>query len=83
MKIKVRTTGLLSEYLPPGSVRNVADLEVGDGTTPIDVLKHLGMPLDGAYLMAVNGELVPTAQRAECRLAEDDKLSIMPPLKGG
>ncbi|MDH3375462.1 MAG: MoaD/ThiS family protein [Gammaproteobacteria bacterium] len=83
MKIKVRTTGLLSEYLPPGSDRNVAELEVGDGTTPIDVLKQLGMPLDGAYLMAVNGQLVPSADRADYRLAEDDKLSIMPPLKGG
>lgn len=83
MKIKVRTTGLLSEYLPPGSVRNEGELEVGAGTTPIDVLTHLGMPLDGEYLMAVNGQLVPTAERAEYRLAEDDKLSIMPPLKGG
>ncbi|MFQ6023035.1 MAG: MoaD/ThiS family protein [Acidiferrobacterales bacterium] len=83
MRIKVRTTGLLGKYLPPGSVKNLAELEVADGATPFDVIKQLGMPLDGNYLVALNGNVVPKSERDTRTLAENDKLSIMPPLKGG
>ena len=83
MRINVRTTGLLGRYLPPGSASNRAQLEVSDGATPFDVIRHLGMPEDGAYLIALNGEVVPEAKRTEISLQADDKLSIMSPLKGG
>ena len=73
----------MGEYLPAGSARNLAELEVADGATLDDVLQQLNMPSDGAYLIAINGEVVPIGEWADRRLAEDDKLSIMSPLKGG
>jgi sulfur carrier protein ThiS len=83
MKIQVRSAGMLAKYLPTGSTKNVAELEVADTATPLDVIKQLGMPIDGQYFVALNGELVPKDERGRRNLAANDKLSIMPPLKGG
>ena len=83
MKITVKTAGTLGRFLPPGNRGNLADIEVAAGTTPMDVVKQLGMPEDGSYLVILNGATVPRAERLTRRLAEGDKLSIMPPLKGG
>ena len=83
MKITVRTAGLLGKYLPAGSARNQAVLEVANSVTPVDVMRQLGMPLDGNYLVALNGEVVPRDDRSTRALSENDQLSLMPPLKGG
>lgn len=32
---------------------------------------------------ALNGEVVPAAQRAACTLAEGDRVEILSPMKGG
>jgi sulfur carrier protein ThiS len=83
MRISFKTAGLLVKYLPPGSKDRTAALEVASGATPRDVIKKLGMPEDGSYLVIHNGSSVPKAERATLALAEDDSLAIMPPLKGG
>jgi sulfur carrier protein ThiS len=83
MRIAVRTGGLLGKYLPPGSARNSAQLEMPEGATARDVIERLGMPLDGGYLVIRNGVAVPKGERASCRLTANDELAIMPPLKGG
>ncbi len=74
---------MLAKYLPAGSIKNVAELEVAEAATPLDVIKQLGMPIDGQYFVALNGELVLKNERERRTLAANDKLSIMPPLKGG
>ncbi len=83
MRISLKTAGLLGRYLPPGSAGNVADLDVPQGATPIDVIKQLGMPLDGRYLIVLNGTSIPQSERSRRTLMESDCLIIMPPLKGG
>ncbi len=83
MRITVRTGGLLGQYLPAGSERNQADLEIEEGTTPFDVMTLLGMPGDRTYMVVLNGAAISKAARAERRLAENDNLAILPPLKGG
>jgi sulfur carrier protein ThiS len=83
MKIQIRSAGVLAKYLPAGSIKNVAELEVAEAATPLDVIKQLGMPIDGQYFVALNGELVTKDERERRALATNDKLSIMPPLRGG
>ena len=83
MRITVRTGGLLGQYLPAGSEGNQADLEIEEGTTPLDVMTLLGMPEDRTYMVVLNGAAISKAARAERRLAENDNLAILPPLKGG
>ncbi len=83
MRITVKTAGLLGRYLPAGSRANLAELDIAEGATPIDVMRTLGMPEDRTYLVVLNGENLPKAQRPNTQLSEDDELAIMPPLKGG
>lgn len=83
MKVVIRTGGLLGKYLPEGSARNSAELELPEGMTAAAVIERLGMPAEGSYLVIHNGANVPKAARAGCTLADGDELAIMPPLKGG
>ena len=83
MKVTIKTGGLLGEFLPPGSARNSAELDFADESTPHDVLRALGMPIGDGYLISLNGTVVTQDERGSCRLAEGDRLAIMPPLKGG
>ncbi len=83
MKLAIRTGGLLGKYLPAGSARNSAEIDLPEGTTASGAIARLGMPPDGSYLVIHNGTAVPKAARATCTLAHGDELAIMPPLKGG
>ena len=83
MKIQFKTGGQFVEHLPRGSSGNTAQLEVADGATPADVMRQLKLPADENYLVSLNGEVVVISQRNSRRLAENDRLAIMPPLKGG
>jgi len=83
IKIQVKTGGLLGKYLPAGSARNAAEMEVDDSATPLDVMKQLGIPMEDNYLVSLNGSVVIRKERSTQPLAENDRLVIMPPLKGG
>ena len=84
MKIRVRTGGLLGEYLPPGGERNRAELEVPDHSTPADVIALLEMPTGDSYLVSVNGTVLTTPQsQREQQMGDGDELAIMPPIRGG
>ena len=83
MKIHFKTGGLFVEHLPAGSTGSTAELDVSEGTTPMDVMRQLNMPLDEKYLVSLNGEVVVISERDSRVLAENDRLAIMPPLKGG
>ena len=82
MRIQVKTTGILDDYLPPNS-NNPTELEVKNGVTPMDIVRRLGMPANDKYLIAVNGNVVPQSEHASLALSENDLVAIMPPLKGG
>ncbi len=83
MKIHFKTGGLFVEHLPAGSTGSTAELDVSEGATPMDVMRQLHMPLDEKYLVSLNGEVVVISERDTRMLAENDRLAIMPPLKGG
>ena len=83
IKIQLKTGGLLGEYLPAGSARNTAEVTVDDDATPLDVMKQLGIPMEDNYLVSLNDSVVTRKERSSQPLAENDRLVIMPPLKGG
>lgn len=83
MKITLKTSRPLAKYLPSGATGNTAKLQLHDGATALDVVARLGMPAETNYLITLNGAIVPMSQRASTALSDDDKLSILPPLKGG
>jgi sulfur carrier protein ThiS len=83
MRITFKTASTMVKYLPAGSRNHMAEIEVASGATPLDVMTQLGIPTDGVYLVTYNGVSVPTAERPDLHLADNDTLAIMPPLKGG
>ncbi len=83
MKITVKTTGLLGQYLPPGADRDMAEIEVAPDATPADVIKLLGMPPESPYLVVLNGASVARREHGSRTLSDGDVLAIMPPLRGG
>ncbi len=83
MRINFKTAGRLVRFLPHGSQDKTAALEVAEGATAMDVIRQLGMPEDGSYLVILNGASLPKSERPSRQLAKNDSLSVMPPLKGG
>ncbi len=83
MRISLKTASSLAKYLPAGSIGNRAEFEVADGATALDVMRQLGLPEGASYLVVLNGDNLPKAERADRQLADNDDLAIMPPLKGG
>ncbi|MSP83105.1 MAG: MoaD/ThiS family protein [Alphaproteobacteria bacterium] len=83
MKVRFKTSGILEKYLPAGANNNACVLDLPEGATAIDVMTHLGLPTAERYMVALNGGLLPSAERPTRVLVDDDELAIMPPLKGG
>ena len=83
MRIEVRATGILADYLPAAKVADSVALEVSADATPLDVARRLGMPADESYLVVVNEVVVPRAEHRTRRLRDGDRLALMPPLSGG
>ena len=82
MKIQVKLTGIIEDYLPPNS-SNPVQLEVAGAVTPLDVVRRLRLPANDRYLIAVNGAVVPRSEHSRFTLSDNDAIAIMPPLKGG
>lgn len=83
MKLRLKLYATLAEYLPPGAVSNVAEIEVPVTATPNQVLDLHRVPRVRAHLVLVNGIYIPPAQRDDALLKEGDALAIWPPVAGG
>ncbi|MBO6520248.1 MAG: MoaD/ThiS family protein [Rhodospirillales bacterium] len=83
MKIRIKLYASLAEYLPADAVKNEADLEVNDGTTPTQVISRLGLPERMCHMVLVNGVYIAPDERLEKVLEEGDHLAIWPPVAGG
>jgi sulfur carrier protein ThiS len=83
MKITVKLYALLGGYLPPNHRDNTAELVVADGTTALDVIRRLNLPMEHCHLVLVNGHFVPPGERDTRVLQPDDALAIWPPIAGG
>jgi molybdopterin converting factor small subunit len=83
MQITLKLYATLSEFLPPGAVRNVKNLEVGAETDIGTVIQQLRLPRELVHLVLVNGVYIAPEQRASTVLKEGDALAIWPPVAGG
>ena len=75
MLVRVKLMGLLKEKTPPGGT-----LELSSGMSISHALDELEIPVDGVHVFTVNGQLVRDKTRV---LAEDDELTVLPPVSGG
>jgi len=83
MKIKLKLFASLQDYLPSGSDRHVADLEIQDGETAMDVALHLNIPKTLVHLVVIDGTTLAEEEIPNSILREGQTLAIFPPLAGG
>jgi len=83
MNIRIKLYASLAEYLPDGAVKNEAPLDVKEGTTPTQVIMHLGLPEKMCHMVLINGVYIAPDERSEKVLEADDHLAIWPPVAGG
>lgn len=83
MKLRVKLYASLKPYLPVGSAKNEADIEIAEGASVQSVLDGFNMP-EGLYkLVLVNGVFVTPEERARRAFIENDVLAVWPPVAGG
>ena len=83
MKLRVKLYASLKPYLPEGTPKNEADIEISEGASVQSVLDDLNMP-EGLYkLVLVNGIFIAPGERASRGFAENDALAVWPPVAGG
>ena len=80
MNVEVRLFATLRRYLPPGSDRTAAHLDLSDGASIADVLGKLAIPPQAVHLVLING--LYEADRSR-QLTDGCVVSIWPPVAGG
>jgi molybdopterin converting factor small subunit len=84
MKINVQMFGELRRFLPEGSGFDDVDLELDAGSTPDMIRERLGLPERGhAYIVMLNAEKLSDREILATVLEDGDKLTFVPPIKGG
>jgi molybdopterin converting factor small subunit len=79
LRVEVRLFATLAAFLPSDGRDGTAELEIPEGSTVVDVTRRLGIPLDLARVVLVNGRDIGL----EAPLTARDVVTIFPPLAGG
>jgi sulfur-carrier protein len=80
MKIEVRLYASLGRYLPAqGAAGLPEELEVAEGLTVQELLRHMKVPQDAVKVVFVNG-LHATDDQV---LKKGDRVGVFPPVAGG
>ena len=83
MKLRIKLYASLKPYLPAGTPKNDADIEIPEGATVQSVLDSFNMP-EGLYkLVLVNGVFITPETRAKRIFVENDVFAVWPPVAGG
>ncbi len=81
MKVTVKMSGLIARQVP-GSADGV-EVQLLDGATISALMTRLGLPGNESYLVIVNDSTVAKERRTTYKLSDGDRVSIVPPLRGG
>lgn len=83
MNVTFKLYAGLSDYLPPGTRDNRADIEAGADEPISAIIARFHLPEKLVHLVLVNGSFVPPEARATRCLQAGDHLAIWPPIAGG
>ena len=83
MRVELKLYASLSRYLPASAVDHKAELDVAEGTTPMQLIDEMKLPRESCFLVLVNGVFVPPEERESRAMHEGDALAIWPPIAGG
>ncbi|MFP6741669.1 MAG: MoaD/ThiS family protein [Alphaproteobacteria bacterium] len=83
MKITLKLYASLKQYLPAGTPKNEAEIDIAEGTSVQAVLDSIGMPQGIYKLVLVNGVFIVPEERETRLFIEGDVFAIWPPVAGG
>ena len=83
MKIKLKLYASLKQYLPAGTPKNEAEIDIAEGTSVQAVLDSIGMHQGIYKLVLVNGVFIVPEERETRLFIEGDVFAIWPPVAGG
>lgn len=84
MRITLKLFASLDVHLPvEARSSHSVDLDVGPGTTVLDVVRRQGVPEALCAIVLLDGVWVARPDRATRELAEGQVLAIWPPIAGG
>ncbi len=84
MKITLKLFASLAVHLPAeAQSSHRADLDVGPGTTVMDVIRRQGIPEALCAIVLIDGMWVTRPDRASRTMSEGQVLAIWPPVAGG
>ena len=83
MQITFKLFAGLSQYLPSGSIRNAASIDIELDETVHQFIHRQKVPSTEVHLVLVNGKYLSDAERMDYVLEVGDTLAIWPPVAGG
>jgi sulfur carrier protein ThiS len=84
MKITLKLFASLAVHLPAEArSSHRVDLDVGPGTTVLDVIRRQGIPEVLCAIVLIDGIWVTRPDRARRAMSEGQVLAIWPPVAGG
>jgi len=83
MKLSIKTTGLLGQYLPEGSARNRGTVELAERSTVQQLIEQLNIPDNGRCHVTLNGTILQRANWDSTVLNATDEIVLMAPISAG
>ena len=83
MKISLKLFAGLSEFLPPGAIRNEISIEVASSCSLNKLIDQYNIPRLQAHLVLINGLAKNGSERDDPILKDGDVVAIWPPVAGG
>lgn len=81
MQVTLKMSGLIARHVP-GSAEGTS-VPLPDGATLSGLMARIGLPGDETYLVIVNESTVARDRYGTFVLSDGDRVSIVPPLRGG
>lgn len=79
MKVSVKLFSVLRDCVPDYDPQKGVEADLPDGSTVIDLLGHLGIPMSKVPVVACNGRVLQPSDTIQ----EDSTLHIFQPVAGG
>ena len=83
MRVSVKLAAYAGESVPDVGADGRGEWNLAEKTTLAGALARLGPLQERPALIMVNGRVVREAQQSDLRLADGDRLVVMPPIDGG
>lgn len=83
MHVTLKLYASLGAYLPDNAAKNIASVEVAEGTTIRQLLDAHHVPPEACHLVLLNGHFQAPAVRTTAKLKAGDAIAVWPPVAGG